>query len=42
MRHLPLGMQDWILYRSLGLAKLEPVLLQNAKDLRSRGGAGEA
>lgn len=42
VRYLPLPIQDWLLYRSLGLGKLEPVLLQNAQTLRTQQAGGEA
>lgn len=42
VRYLPLSVQDWLLYRSLGLGRLEPVLLENAAALRKQPAAGDA
>jgi hypothetical protein len=38
VRYLPLGLQDWLVYRSMGLVKLEPVLKSNAAALRGQQG----
>lgn len=41
VRYLPPCVQDYLLYRSLGLGKLEPVLLENAAALRKQPAVSE-
>lgn len=41
-RFLPLWLADWLLYRAMGLAATEPVLLSNAAALAQAGTAASA
>lgn len=42
LRYLPLPLQDWLVYRSLGMTQLEPVVRENAAQLRTQQQAAAA